>query len=58
MARRFREAKKGVWLRDINEFDSRDNTREITDAERTDLALNGIKGKRITYRRIDFRANV
>jgi transposase-like protein len=35
------------------EFDFRYNTRKITDAERADLALKGIYGKRLTYRRTD-----
>lgn len=35
------------------EFDFRYNNREITDGERSDEALKGIVGKRLTYRRID-----
>lgn len=35
------------------EFDFRYNTRKITDAERTDAALLGAVGKRLTYRRTD-----
>jgi transposase-like protein len=35
------------------EFDFRYNTRKITDAERADIALTGIVGKRLTYRRTD-----
>jgi transposase-like protein len=35
------------------EFDFRYNTRIATDAERTDAALKGIVGKRLTYRRTD-----
>ncbi len=35
------------------EFDFRYNTRTITDGERTDAALKGIVGKRLTYRRTD-----
>jgi len=34
------------------EFDFRYNSRDITDAERRDKALEGIEGKRLTYRRI------
>jgi len=34
----------------IGEFDFRYNFREITDAERRDVALQGIEGKRLTYR--------
>jgi transposase-like protein len=32
------------------EFDFRYSTRDLTDAERTDEALNGARGKRLTYR--------
>ena len=35
----------------LTEFDFRYNTRDITDSERADLALKGITGKRLTYRR-------
>lgn len=35
------------------EFDFRYNTRQISDKERCDMALQGIAGKRLTYRRID-----
>ena len=35
------------------EFDFRYNTRTFTDAERTDIALVGAIGKRLTYRRSD-----
>jgi hypothetical protein len=35
------------------EFNVRYNTRAITDSERPDVILNGIAGKRLTYRRID-----
>jgi transposase-like protein len=35
------------------EFDFRYNTRKGSDAERSDLALKGIAGKRLTYRRTD-----
>lgn len=35
------------------EFDFRYNTRKISDAERTEVALLGSVGKRLTYRRID-----
>ena len=34
------------------EFDFRYNTRKISDHERSDLALQGIAGKRLTYRRV------
>ena len=35
------------------EFDFRYNTRLISDAERTDEAMIGSRGKRLTYRRTD-----
>lgn len=35
------------------EFDHRYNARGLTDEERTERALRGISGKRLTYRRID-----
>lgn len=35
------------------EFDFRYNTRLMSDAERADIALRGISGKRLTYRRTD-----
>lgn len=35
----------------VGEFDFRYNTRKITDMERAALAAEGIKGKRLTYRR-------
>ena len=35
----------------LAEFDFRYNARKVTDAERALLALEGIKGKRLTYRR-------
>ena len=35
------------------EFDFRYNTRKLNDHERSDLALQGITGKRLTYRRTD-----
>lgn len=35
------------------EFDFRYNTRKMSDAERADIALRGIGGKRLTYRRTD-----
>ena len=33
------------------EFDFRYNTRKVSDAERTDAAMIGARGKRLTYRR-------
>ncbi len=44
------EAHLGRYCR---EFDFRYNTRTFTDAERTDIALVGAIGKRLTYRRVD-----
>lgn len=44
------EAHLGRYCR---EFDFRYNTRQFSDAERTDIALVGAIGKRLTYRRID-----
>ena len=41
----------------LNEFDFRYNTRNISDAERAELALKGSAGKRLTYRRIDHATN-
>ena len=35
------------------EFDFRYNTRAVNDTERTNIALRGARGKRLTYRRID-----
>ena len=35
----------------LAEFDFRYNERQISDAARADLALRGIGGKRLTYRR-------
>lgn len=43
----------------MSEFDFRYNNRTalgVSDAERTDKALQGISGKRLTYRRIDAEA--
>jgi len=37
----------------VSEFDFRYNNRETTDVERSDEALKGIVGKRLTYRPID-----
>ena len=36
----------------VNEFDFRYNTRDLDDFERAKLALQGIEGKRLTYRRV------
>lgn len=40
----------------LGEFDFRYNYRKISDAERAVIALKGIEGKRLTYRRIGPRA--
>jgi hypothetical protein len=43
----------------MKEFDFRYNTRSalgLEDVERTDFALKGISGKRLTYRRTDAQA--
>ena len=34
-----------------HEFDFRYNTRELNDTERTAIAIKGMEGKRLTYRR-------
>jgi transposase-like protein len=55
----FKRGMKGVYQhcgeqhlkRYLSEFDFRYNTRDLTDSERADLALKGITGKRLTYRR-------
>jgi len=55
----FKRGMKGVYQhcgeqhlqRYITEFDFRYNGRAITDQERADIALQGIGGKRLTYRR-------
>jgi hypothetical protein len=36
----------------LAEFDFRYSTKDISDRERADIALKGIAGKRLTYRRI------
>ena len=42
----------------LGEFDFRYNTRKVSDMERAMIAAQGIKGKRLTYRRTDERAHV
>lgn len=37
-------------MRYVHEFDFRYNHRQVTDAERANVALRGIEGKRLTYR--------
>jgi hypothetical protein len=34
----------------LDEFDFRYNSRETTDGERAELAINGVRGKRLMYR--------
>lgn len=54
----FKRGMRGVYQhcsekhlqRYLNEFDFRYNRREISDSERSDMALMGIVGKRLTYR--------
>ncbi len=56
----FKRGMKGIYQhcgerhlhRYLTEFDFRYNARQITDAERAAKALQGITGKRLTYRRI------
>ena len=55
----FKRGMKGIYQhcgeqhlqRYLTEFDFRYNHRDITDAERADLALKGAEGKRLIYRR-------
>ena len=62
----FKRGMKGVYQhcakkhlhRYLSEFDFRYNYRQVSDAERTITALKGIEGKRLTYRRTSFGANV
>mgnify|MGYP001390275626 CR=1 FL=1 len=62
----FKRGMKGVYQhcgkqhlkRYLSEFDFRYNTRKLTDAERRDIALQGIAGKRLTYRRAGCWANI
>ncbi len=57
----FKRGMKGVYQhcnerhlqRYLAEFDHRYNTRDLKDCERTELALKGAVGKRLTYRVID-----
>jgi transposase-like protein len=59
----FKRGMKGVYQhcgeqhlhRYLTEFDFRYNGRYITDEERADRALQGIGGKRLTYRRTDWQ---
>jgi transposase-like protein len=41
----------------LAEWDFKWNTRKMTDGERAAIALEGIEGKRLTYRRIDGTAH-
>ncbi len=61
----FKHGMKGVYQhckekhlqRYLTEFDFRYNRRDLTDTERASEALKGIEGKRLTYRRTDYRAH-
>jgi len=46
----YQHCKKSHLHRYLSEFDFRYNHRKITDIERRDVALQGISGKRLTYR--------
>ena len=62
----FKRGMKGVYQhcseghlhRYLSEFDFRYNTRDLEDTERAAKALQGIEGKRLTYRRADFGMHV
>ena len=54
----YQHCKEKHLQRYLDEFDFRYNHRTITDAERRDVALKGIEGKRLTYRRTAIGANV
>lgn len=54
----YQHCKEKHLQRYLVEFDFRYNNREITDAERRDVALRGIEGKRLTYRRTADRAYI
>ena len=59
----FKRGMKGIYQhcgekhlqRYLTEFDFRYNTRDLDDFARTKLALKGIEGKRLTYRRTSIR---
>ena len=61
----FKRGMKGIYQhcseahlqRYLHEFDFRYSNRKITDSERVEIALAGIVGKRLTYRRTDETAN-
>jgi hypothetical protein len=61
----FKRGMKGIYQhcserhlhRYLAEFDFRYNERKISDGERAETALRGIKGKRLTYRNPDERAS-
>ena len=62
----FKRGMKGIYQhcgeqhlqRYLNEFDFRYSNRKIEDKDRTELALKGIVGKRLTYRRTNLGTNV
>ncbi len=49
----FHHVSQAHLKRYVGEFDFRYNARKMTDKERADVALKGIEGKRLTYRRTD-----
>ena len=61
----FKRGMKGIYQhcgrqhlhRYTTEFDFRYSNRHISDWERTTVAIRGIAGKRLTYRRTDARAS-
>jgi len=52
----YQHVSEGHLNRYLGEFDFRYNNRKINDSERTEEALRGIEGKRLTYRRTDQKA--
>lgn len=62
----FKRGMKGVYQhcsekhlhRYLSEFDFRYNSRDLSDFERTDKALKGAEGKRLTYRRTGNRSHI
>lgn len=49
MCARVRVCRLCRWMRYVTEFDFRYNHRDVTDAERMVLALEGAEGKRLYY---------
>ena len=48
----YQHCKEHHLQRYLNEYSFRYNTRDLDDFARAELALKGIEGKRLTYRRI------